>query len=137
MDLFQAMSVYVKVVETGSLTAAAQACGLSTTMVGNHLRALEQRLGVKSGAIAADIQQELDKLLWADLLVLNFPIFWFSAPAMLKGWIDGKALSASNVTVVEPNAELRTRAAGLGVHVATAAAELEHSFTPTLVVSAV
>ncbi|MHA6195139.1 NAD(P)H-dependent oxidoreductase [Pseudomonas wadenswilerensis] len=50
--------------------------------------ALEQRLGVKSGSIAADIQQELDKLLWADLLVLNFPIFWFSAPAMLKGWID-------------------------------------------------
>lgn len=46
MDLFQAMAVYVKVVETGSMTAAAQACGLSTTMVGNHLRALEQRLGV-------------------------------------------------------------------------------------------
>ncbi|WP_338480138.1 LysR family transcriptional regulator [Pseudomonas trivialis] len=46
MDLFQAMSVYVKVVESGSMTAAAQACGLSTTMVGNHLRALEQRLGV-------------------------------------------------------------------------------------------
>ncbi len=50
--------------------------------------ALEQRQGVKRGAIAADIQQELDKLLWADLLVLNFPIFWFSAPAILKGWID-------------------------------------------------
>ena len=50
--------------------------------------ALEQRQGVKRGALAADIQQELDKLLWADLLVLNFPIFWFSAPAMLKGWID-------------------------------------------------
>jgi len=46
MDLFQAMSVYVKVVETGSMTAAAQACEMSTTMVGNHLRALEQRLGV-------------------------------------------------------------------------------------------
>ena len=50
--------------------------------------ALEQRLGVKSGSIAPDIKQELDKLLWADLLVLNFPVFWFSAPAMLKGWID-------------------------------------------------
>ncbi|WP_397448066.1 NAD(P)H-dependent oxidoreductase [Pseudomonas sp. NA-150] len=50
--------------------------------------ALEQRLGVKKQSIAADIQQELDKLLWADLLILNFPIFWFSAPAMLKGWID-------------------------------------------------
>ncbi|SEN32044.1 DNA-binding transcriptional regulator, LysR family [Pseudomonas sp. ok272] len=45
MDLFLAMSVYVKVVETGSLTAAARECALSTTMVGNHLRALEQRLG--------------------------------------------------------------------------------------------
>lgn len=50
--------------------------------------ALEQRLGVKSQSLAADIQAELDKLLWADLLILNFPIFWFSAPAMLKGWID-------------------------------------------------
>ncbi|MBC3953937.1 LysR family transcriptional regulator [Pseudomonas triticifolii] len=46
MDLFQAMTVYVKVVESGSLTAAAQACSISTTMVGNHLRSLEQRLGV-------------------------------------------------------------------------------------------
>ncbi|MDR6925636.1 NAD(P)H-dependent oxidoreductase [Pseudomonas sp. BE134] len=50
--------------------------------------ALEQRLGVKSQSLAPDIQQELEKLLWADLLILNFPIFWFSAPAMLKGWID-------------------------------------------------
>ena len=50
--------------------------------------ALEQRLGVKSQSLAADIQQELDKLLRADLLILNFPIFWFSTPAILKGWID-------------------------------------------------
>ncbi|WP_414158327.1 NAD(P)H-dependent oxidoreductase [Pseudomonas sp. BNK-45] len=50
--------------------------------------ALEQRLGVKNQSIAADIQGELDKLLWADLLILNFPVFWFSVPAMLKGWID-------------------------------------------------
>ncbi|MFU2327094.1 LysR family transcriptional regulator [Pseudomonas sp. NFX98] len=47
MDLFQAMSVYVKVVEAGSMTAAASECEMSTTMVGNHLKALEQRLGVR------------------------------------------------------------------------------------------
>ena len=47
MDLFQAMTVYVRVVETGSMTAAAFECEMSTTMVGNHLRALEQRLGVR------------------------------------------------------------------------------------------
>ncbi|MDD1966850.1 LysR family transcriptional regulator [Pseudomonas putida] len=46
MDVFQAMTVFVKVVESGSLTAAARQCEMSTTMVGNHLKALEQRLGV-------------------------------------------------------------------------------------------
>ena len=50
--------------------------------------ALEQRLGVKKGCLAADIQSELDKLLWADTLILNFPLYWFSVPAILKGWID-------------------------------------------------
>ncbi|MCY1280666.1 Glutathione-regulated potassium-efflux system ancillary protein KefF [compost metagenome] len=50
--------------------------------------ALEQREGVKAGNIAPDIQRELDKLLWADLLILNFPLYWFSVPAILKGWID-------------------------------------------------
>lgn len=50
--------------------------------------ALEQRHGVESGTICAEIATELEKLLWCDLLVLNFPIFWFSTPAILKGWID-------------------------------------------------
>ncbi|MHC5347890.1 NAD(P)H-dependent oxidoreductase [Metapseudomonas furukawaii] len=50
--------------------------------------ALEQREGVKSDRLAADIRGELDKLLWADLLILNFPLYWFSVPAILKGWID-------------------------------------------------
>ncbi len=50
--------------------------------------ALEQREGAKAGTIAADIQAELDKLLWADLVIFNFPIYWFSAPAILKGWFD-------------------------------------------------
>lgn len=50
--------------------------------------ALEQRHAVDSGTIRADIQAELDKLFWCDLLVLNFPIYWFSMPAILKGWID-------------------------------------------------
>ncbi|AOI90867.1 LysR family transcriptional regulator [Burkholderia pseudomultivorans] len=45
MDLLKAMTVFVRIVETGSLTAAAQACNLSPTMVGNHLQALESRLG--------------------------------------------------------------------------------------------
>jgi NAD(P)H dehydrogenase (quinone) len=35
-----------------------------------------------------DVQAEIDKLMRADLLVLQFPIWWFSAPAILKGWLD-------------------------------------------------
>jgi DNA-binding transcriptional LysR family regulator len=47
MDILKAMSVFVHVVDTGSLTAAALACDLSPTMVGNHLQALEERLGTR------------------------------------------------------------------------------------------
>lgn len=50
--------------------------------------ALEQREAVKRGDIAADIAGELEKLLWADLVIFNFPLFWCSVPAILKGWID-------------------------------------------------
>lgn len=50
--------------------------------------ALEQRHGVTTGTLSQDIQDELDKLFWCDLLVMVFPLFWYSVPAMLKGWID-------------------------------------------------
>lgn len=50
--------------------------------------ALEQREAVKRQALADDIQSELDKLLWADLLIINCPVYWFSVPAILKGWFD-------------------------------------------------
>lgn len=50
--------------------------------------ALEQRNGYQKGTLAPDIQAELDKLKWADLIIFSFPIYWFSMPAILKGWID-------------------------------------------------
>ncbi|MNR16737.1 hypothetical protein D3C85_1333580 [compost metagenome] len=78
--------------------------------------ALEQRLGVKSQTLAADIQQELDKLLWADLLILNFPIYWFSAPAMLKGWIDRVGLRhlLRRQAFLRPGRSARQESASLG-----------------------
>lgn len=47
MDLLDSMKVYVLAVEKGSLSAAATACDISSTMAGNHLRTLEKRLGMK------------------------------------------------------------------------------------------
>jgi len=41
-----------------------------------------------AGGFAADIQAEIGKLMRADLLILQFPLWWFSVPAILKGWID-------------------------------------------------
>ena len=50
--------------------------------------ALEQRESYKSGQLSPDIQAEIEKLKWCDLLIFNFPMYWFSVPAILKGWID-------------------------------------------------
>lgn len=41
-----------------------------------------------SGQQAADIAAEQAKLQWADVLILQFPMWWFSMPARLKGWVD-------------------------------------------------
>jgi NAD(P)H dehydrogenase (quinone) len=35
-----------------------------------------------------DVAAEQDKLRWADVLILQFPLWWFSMPAILKGWVD-------------------------------------------------
>jgi NAD(P)H dehydrogenase (quinone) len=48
----------------------------------------EQAHAAQHGGFAADVQAELDKLLACDLLILQFPLWWYSLPAMLKGWID-------------------------------------------------
>jgi len=49
---------------------------------------MAQMTAVKEGLLAEDVQAEFDKLMAADLLLLQFPLWWFSMPAILKGWID-------------------------------------------------
>ncbi|KQQ03377.1 MULTISPECIES: NAD(P)H-dependent oxidoreductase [unclassified Rathayibacter] len=48
----------------------------------------EQRDAVIGRTLGNPVQAHLDLLLRADLLVLSFPLWWFSMPAILKGWID-------------------------------------------------
>lgn len=47
MDRLESMAVFVDVVQAGSLVAAAERRGLSPSMVGKHLRALEERVGLR------------------------------------------------------------------------------------------
>lgn len=55
--------------------------------------ALEQRHAHKAGTLAPDIADEVEKVLAADLLILNAPMYWFSLPALMKGWVDRVFLS--------------------------------------------
>ncbi|MDX3312464.1 NAD(P)H-dependent oxidoreductase [Streptomyces sp. ME08-AFT2] len=48
----------------------------------------EQMRAVKEGTLDTAVRAHLDRLLAADLLVLSFPMWWFSLPAILKGWVD-------------------------------------------------
>jgi NAD(P)H dehydrogenase (quinone) len=42
----------------------------------------------RTGRQAADIVSEQRKLLAADAVIFQFPLWWFGMPAILKGWID-------------------------------------------------
>jgi NAD(P)H dehydrogenase (quinone) len=40
------------------------------------------------GTIPSRISKEQEQLLWADGLIFIYPLWWFTPPAMLKGWFD-------------------------------------------------
>jgi NAD(P)H dehydrogenase (quinone) len=41
-----------------------------------------------AGTLTADVRAEQEKLLWADTVVFQFPLWWYSMPAILKGWVE-------------------------------------------------
>ncbi len=50
--------------------------------------AREQTAAVENGTLAPAIMAEQDKIRRADLVILQFPIWWFGMPAIIKGWAD-------------------------------------------------
>ncbi|WP_214511943.1 NAD(P)H-dependent oxidoreductase [Pseudomonas brassicacearum] len=50
--------------------------------------ALESQRVFAADSQPADIQAEQAKLRWADAVIFQFPLWWFSMPAILKGWIE-------------------------------------------------
>ncbi len=51
-------------------------------------RQKEEMAALRLGTLSHDILVEQDKLTACDLLVLQFPLWWFGMPALLKGWVD-------------------------------------------------
>jgi NAD(P)H dehydrogenase (quinone) len=48
----------------------------------------EEAYAAAHDGFAADIKTEQEKLFWCDALILQFPLWWFGLPAILKGWVD-------------------------------------------------
>lgn len=49
---------------------------------------LEERYATETHGFASGLEEEIRKLENADLVIFQFPLWWFALPAILKGWVD-------------------------------------------------
>ena len=49
---------------------------------------LEQVHASENNLFVDELKAEMEKLEWCDVLMFNFPMWWFGMPAILKGWVD-------------------------------------------------
>jgi NAD(P)H dehydrogenase (quinone) len=49
---------------------------------------IEEMFATQHDGFAPDIEAEIRKIEACDLLILQFPLWWFGLPAILKGWVD-------------------------------------------------
>lgn len=58
------------------------------TMHWDPILSMEDFQGIYSGSMPDDVKQEQADVAWADLVVMLAPVWWYSIPAILKGYID-------------------------------------------------
>ena len=68
----------------------------------------------EGGTLPDDIRAEQAKLRDADALVLQFPLWWYSTPAILKGWIDRVFVKGFAYGIADPDHPGRTFRYGAG-----------------------
>jgi NAD(P)H dehydrogenase (quinone) len=49
---------------------------------------IEEMHATDTGGFAPDLEAELRKLEACDLMIWQFPLWWFGLPGILKGWVD-------------------------------------------------
>ena len=49
---------------------------------------LEETFATEKDGFAPDIEAEMRKIEACELMILQFPLWWFGLPAILKGWVD-------------------------------------------------
>jgi NAD(P)H dehydrogenase (quinone) len=55
----------------------------------NYLKLqLEEMYATEMNAFSEEIESEIRKIEWCELMIWQFPLWWFGLPAALKGWVD-------------------------------------------------
>ena len=72
------------------------------------------QLAHQAGTLHPDIRAEHDKLDWADAVVVQFPLWWYGMPAILKGWFDRVFVKGYAYGVTDPERRGRTLRYGEG-----------------------
>lgn len=49
---------------------------------------IEEMHAAENAGFAPVIEAEIAKIEWCDLMIWQFPLWWFGLPATLKGWVD-------------------------------------------------
>ena len=49
---------------------------------------IEEMFATEAHGFADDIETEIQKIEWCDLMIWQFPLWWFGLPGILKGWVD-------------------------------------------------
>jgi len=42
----------------------------------------------ETNRFSEEVESEIMKVEWCDLMIWQFPLWWFGLPAILKGWVD-------------------------------------------------
>ncbi|THV30255.1 NAD(P)H oxidoreductase [Glycomyces paridis] len=84
-------------VHIGDVVAARlKEAGYAVDLLNLHEEGFDPRMTVadqpdwddRDKVYSPEVQSHMDRILAADLVVPVFPVYWNSAPALLKGWID-------------------------------------------------
>ena len=86
---------YTKAVAEAFIAGLAELPGHSWEVADLFAEGFDPRFNAQDNAVfngrsepAADTQAEQQRIDRADRLVLVFPVYWWSMPALMKGWID-------------------------------------------------
>ena len=61
----------------------------TTVKEANYLKPqVEELHATEVGGFAPDLEGEIAKIEAADLMIWQFPLWWFGLPGILKGWVD-------------------------------------------------